>query len=55
MSNIKQKVARSSLGTASAVAARRSVTDAQTSQVIARAKALRQVSGTGGKQVGGNR
>jgi len=55
MSNIKQKVARSSLGTPSAVAARRSVTQAQASRVIARSKALRQAMSTGDKPVGGNR
>ncbi len=52
--NIRQKVARSSLGTPGAVAARRSVTKTQASRVVARSKALRQAA-QGSKKLGGNR
>lgn len=53
--NIQQKVARSSLGTPSAVAARRSVSASQASRVVARSKALRQAADGGSKPVGGKR
>lgn len=54
-SNIQQKVARSSLGTPGAVAARRSVTPTQASRVVARSQALRQAAQNGSKRRGGNR
>lgn len=54
-SSIEQKVARSSLGTPAAVAARRSVSQARTSQVVARSKALRAAAQSSGKSVGGKR
>lgn len=53
--SIEQKVARSSLGTSAAVAARRSVSAARTSQVVARSKALRQTAPSTAKPVGGKR
>ncbi len=54
-SDIRQKVARSSLGTPGAVAARRSVTETQASRVVARSQALRQAAQSGSKRLGGNR
>lgn len=53
--SIEQKVARSSLGTPAAVAARSSVSKAQTSQVVARSKALRKAAQSSGKSFGGKR
>lgn len=55
MSEIKKKVARSSLGTPSAVAARRSVSKAQASKVVARSAALRATSTGAAKKLGGKR
>ena len=54
MSEIRSKVARSSLGTPSAVAARRSVTKAQAGKVVARSAALRGTPPTVTKKGGGN-
>jgi hypothetical protein len=53
--SIEQKVARSSLGTPAAVAARRSISAARASQVVARSKALRQAAESSAKSVGGKR
>lgn len=54
MRSIEQKLARSSLGTPSAVAARRSVSATQASRVIARSKALRQAAEISSKKLGGS-
>lgn len=55
MSEIKKKVARSSLGTPTAVAARRSVSKAQATKVVARSAALRTTSGGAANNLGGKR
>ncbi len=52
---IELKVARSSLGTKSAVAARSSVSTTRAAQVVARSKTLRQAAQVGGKTRGGKR
>lgn len=55
MSEIKKKVARSSLGTPSAVAARRSVSKTQANKIVARSAALRTSSSDSAKKPGGKR